>query len=116
MTDSLKTHGILAPKGTRKVLRERCTQLGIPIHQSIDVINERLLHKPKGSLQILFERGWIDPTLIHLYTGVGRKDAADGVVEDIPRDPTGCKYSLNAIIELQADFLEEITLLQFYAQ
>ena len=65
---------------------------------------------------MLFERGWIDPTLIHRYTGEGRKEAADIVSNGIPRDPTGCNYSITAIMKLQTDFLEEITLLQFYAQ
>ena len=45
-----------------------------------------------------------------------RMDSTKAKNLNIPQDSTGCNYSITAIMKLQTDFLEEITLLQFYAQ
>ena len=108
----LKSHGILHPKGSRKVLQEQCTQIGVPLYKRIDIIQEGWVGKSKGSLQILFERGWINPDHMNLYTANGMNGDVDGV----PADPTGCKYSINALMRQQGDFLNEVTLLQYHAE
>ena len=37
-------------------------------------MKEGWIGKQKGALQILFERGWINPVLIYLYTVDSKKD------------------------------------------
>jgi hypothetical protein len=45
--------------------------LNLPVDYTEDVIEEGWLNKPKGSLQILYERGFIDPDNIGQYTDMG---------------------------------------------
>ena len=51
--------------------------------------------KPKGALQILFERGWIDPNKIQCYTlkGTGATD--------------GETFSIFKLMQKQSDFKNE---------
>ena len=114
LIEKLKATGIRDPRGNKKVLQEQCTTLNIPIHTQVPVVHEGWSNKPKGSLQALYERGWIDPQSIHLYTANGKKEG-DGT-NSYPKDPTGCNYSIKALMKLQTDFVQEITLLQFHVQ
>ena len=107
----LKSHGLLDPKGTKKSLQDQCIKLGIELHETVDVVVEGWVGKPKGALQILFVRGRIDPELIGHYSANGKK-SAEGFVH---ADPTGCDFSIKAIMKLQKDFMHEMTLLQFHA-
>ncbi len=59
--------------------------------------------KPKGSLQILFERGWVDITRLSEYTISGKKDDFGNRIEGT---------SLSKILKQQSDFAVEETLLQ----
>ena len=68
MIAELKSQGVSDPKGSRKVLQEQCTQIGVPLYKTIDTIQEGWVGKSKGSLQILFERGWINPEKLSDYT------------------------------------------------
>ena len=69
-------------------------------------------NKPKGMLQILYERGFINPTMtkqevLRYYTIVGRKDASGNYI---------LGTSPRKIIENLPDFKAEITLLQYRAK
>ena len=110
---SLTQAGILNPVGTRRHLQEQCEQLGLAVKKSIPKIAEGWEGKPKGALQILYERGWINPSMISHYTASGKKDS-DLVSNGIPVCPFN--YSIWSIMEMQKDFANEITLLQFHAQ
>ena len=107
----LKQTGITEPRGTKKQLQERCRNLNIPTTASIQVVKEGWINKPKGAIQVLFERGWIDPSTISLYTADGNKN-----YQIAKNDVTECKYSVNALMKLQADFVNEITLLQSHIE
>ena len=72
LIEKLKAHGIPNPKGNKKTIHNLCNQLNIPLSVDVPKIQCGWLHKPKGALQILFERGWISPTHIHMYTTHGR--------------------------------------------
>jgi hypothetical protein len=61
--------------------------------------------KPKGSLHILYKRGWIDPEQWQRYTDRGQIDEMGILME--------CT-SLNLLMQKQSDFATELTLLQFY--
>ena len=82
-----------------------CNRNNLPISQEVDDILEGWVGKAKGAIQILYERGWIDPSNINKYTMSGRKD------EFLHIDLT---YSLIDIISKQPDFLHEQTLLQYH--
>ena len=103
--------GISDPRGSRKVLRDQCCKLDLPVDVEVSVVKEGWHGKPKGSLQILYERGWIDASRLSLYTSKGTKD------KDIANgDVTGCAFSINCLMKLQSDFVNEITQLQFHVQ
>ena len=76
---------------------------GIPTKFTRRVIKEGWKLKPKGSLQILFERGWINPLYMSHYSakGKGSTDTAS--------------YSIDLLMQKQEDFTSEMTLLQYHA-
>ena len=119
LVKTLKSKGIIDPRGTKKLLQEQCTKLDIAIYKSIDSIREGWVGRPKGALQILFERGWINPDHIHIYSGDGKKTHSNVTTElsqdPLPTDPTNCNFSINSLMKLQQDFMQEITLLQYHA-
>lgn len=116
LIQNLKTAGIINPTGTKKFLQEQSICLGLPIKSTNEVVNEGWAGQQKGALQLLFERGWIDPSQIQHYTSDGKKAYSplptDSNTE--PVDPTGCNFSIKALLLLQADFVNELTLLQFH--
>ena len=111
LVSKLKQHGIINPVGGRSKLVEQCLKLGISTKYSEEAISEGWSGKPKGSLQVLFERGWLNPDKIHMYTKNGKKDT-----DNLDGDATGCNFSIKALMKLQSDFMNEITLLQFYGK
>ena len=111
---NLKSIGIPDPKGLKPTLQALCTRNGLPLTCTENVIIEGWVNKPKGAMQILYEHGWLDPHLLHLYTGDGKKKEDPSV--SINTDPTGCRFSIDALMKLQTDFTNKITLLQLHAQ
>jgi hypothetical protein len=72
----------------------------------VDKIVEGWVGKPKGSFQILWERGLINPSKERgYYTVKGKKDALGKIVEG---------SSFRTLIKAQPDFAEEETLLQYH--
>ena len=122
LKETLKTAGILDPKGIITQLWNKCKELNLPLKLQEDKIIEGWVNKPKGSLQVLFEYGWINPDCIKLYiTKYGQKDLngtawnqSDAVHPTVPEDPTGCNYSIAELMKLQTDFMTELTLQQFH--
>ena len=100
--------------GTKKELQEECSSRGISVIKITDKILEGWMGKQKGTIQILFKRGRLDPQNIHHYTEKGTKEKFQ-----VPRtltDPTGCDFSIWKILALQSNFINELTLLQFHGQ
>jgi hypothetical protein len=62
LSEMLTEMGISNPVGSAKQLQAQCRSLNLPITKREKIIQEGWLNEPKGSLQILYERGWIDPT------------------------------------------------------
>ena len=77
----------------------------LPINFSTEIIEEGWLGKLKGSFQILFERGWIDPSKLSKHTEKGHQDEMGILMEDM---------SIKVLMEKQQDFMSEVTLLQFH--
>lgn len=84
------------------VLQKLATKHGIPITYQFQKKRQGWLGKPKGMLQILFERGFIDPTIAKPkshYAKYGRKQRASGdIIEGT---------SLMEMMEMQEDFARE---------
>jgi hypothetical protein len=79
-----------------------CNQNNIPIEEELDEVVEGWEGKPKGMLQILWERGFVDPSKKkENYTLQGKKDAFGKV------DP---ETSLKHLMSLLTDFIEESNL------
>ena len=95
-------------KGKRDDLVKLCQNNNLPIKRTVVKVDEGWYGKPKGSLQILYERGWIDPKKSHTYyTKAGKKDLYGFVDEST---------SIDKLMEKQPDFLEQETLLQYYCR
>ena len=113
--------GVAEPTGTKEKLKEQCANLGLPTSCQERIIQEGWAGKQKGSLQVLYERGWVNPDLIRFYTLDGREEkegdtvVVDGKILDV-KDPTGCSFSIKKLLKLQSDFVNELTLLQFHAK
>ena len=94
-------------RGTLKEIQQLATDNAILLEYERRKMQEGWMHKPKGSLQILWERGFIDPeTSVRDYAVNGKKvNKTDKSI--IPGS------SLKELIESLPDFNEELTLLQF---
>ena len=103
----LRAKGVSA-KGGKDDLQVLCKNKDIPIEEEIDEIIEGWEGKPKGMLQILWERGFIDPAKKKEdYTIDGKKDAFGNVDPDT---------SLKRLMSLLTDFIQEETLLQYHGR
>ena len=106
LIDRLKNSGITKITGTKKELQELCQSNNIPITSNEDIILEGWVNKPKGAIQILFERGWLDPNLLHHYTKDGKNDMSqdqDSSTHHHLSNPTGCNFSVRELMKLQND-------------
>lgn len=104
----LKAKGVRNPKGGMKKLQKMCKANDIAITREVPNIDEGWLDKPKGALQVLFERGWIDPnTEPKEYTMKGKVDEFGNYDTD---------KSLMNMISQQPDFMHEKTMLQHYCE
>jgi hypothetical protein len=103
--DALLSMGVLdLPKYlntvSRKDLVARATAKQIPIEKV--PFEEGWFGKPKGLLQILWERGWVDDTRVRLHLLEARDNSGE-IIEE---------YSLRAMMESCLDFAKEETRLQ----
>jgi hypothetical protein len=98
----LKEMGIVNPIRNVKQLQAQCKGLDFLTTSTEDKIVEVWVDKPKGSLQILYKRGWIDPDNWKQYTNKGKVSEMGILMKDT---------SLHLILQQQLDFLHELTLL-----
>ena len=83
-----------------------CRSNNIPRTTTVPDIEEGLVNKPKGALQLLYERGWIDPHINPKeYTMKGKMDEFGN---------RNMKMSLKSMILCQPDFMNQQTMLQYY--
>jgi hypothetical protein len=98
----------VSAKGGKDNLPVLCKNKDIPIEEEINKIIKGWEGKPKGMLQILWERGFIDPAKKKEdYTIHGKKDAFGNVNPDT---------SLKRLMSLLTDFIQEETLLQYHGR
>ena len=54
----------VSAKGNRKALvAQLCEVNGLPVVERVEIVHEGWVGKPKGMLQILWERGFIDTSI-----------------------------------------------------
>ena len=63
--------------GDKNQVHERCKRLGITTYVEVPKISPGWMHKPKGTLPILYEHSWINPDFIHLYIAEGIDSTSD---------------------------------------
>ena len=104
-----KTNGLTKPKGNLKEIQQVAVQLNIPLDYTRSKVIEGWQSKPKGMLQILWERGFINPNNFEInnYTVNGKKDEKGDIVES---------SNLKALIANLPVFKSEITMLQYRAE
>jgi hypothetical protein len=111
MEKDLREKGVRA-KGNKVAIVELCKQNNIPYIITTETINEGWNAKPKGMLQILWERGFIDPAIEpakadSFYTNDGKKDAFGNLIPG-----TSLRKMMSSLI----DFINEETLLQYHGK
>jgi hypothetical protein len=106
LMDMMKEMGVKHPSGNLKQLQEKTKALSLSVTYLKDVIREGWIGKPKGALQILYERGWIDPMNIKKYTNKGSVNKF-GILDETT--------SITLWLAKQPNFIGELTLLQYYA-
>ena len=101
----LKDEKQIEAKGNLKKIQQLARNNNIPLQHDVPVILEGWVGKPKGMLQILYERGFLDPTKINSYTLQGKKDEYGHTVKG-----TSHKEMMSSLV----DFSEEETLLLYH--
>jgi len=107
LTVDLEAKGVDLQPGktyTRKKLQEFASEKEIELKVTRPLIKEGWEGKPKGMLQILWERGWIDDKQLSKYSVPGSKDLLTGKVDE--------STSLRVLISSCSDFKNEDTALQ----
>jgi len=111
MEKDLRAKGVSA-KGNKVKIVELCKQNNVPHTETTETINEGWMGKPKGMLQVLWERGFIDPAIElskveAFYTNDGKKDAFGNLIPG-----TSLRKMMSSLI----DFINEETLLQYHGK
>jgi hypothetical protein len=105
LIEKLSEVGYVA-SGWKKPLQQAAQARGIPIFEETEAVIEGWLGKPKGLLQVAWERGFIDPTISNpknYYTIIVWKNALGILMPET---------SLKQILANCSDFEEEETMLQ----
>ena len=98
----LKERGVSA-KGKKAAIQIIAQEHGLPIRETTQKVIEGWEGKPKGLLQVLWERGIVDASKLSEYTINGRQNGY-GVIDKT--------YALKSLMANCLDFEEEETLLQ----
>jgi len=103
----------LPPTGKKKELQARCDANNIPTFEmQPKVVTKGWVGKPKGMLQILWERGFIDPSIS--IEDIWDEHPAGGKKNNLREIIPGT--ALKDILSALPDFQEEQTLLQHHAE
>ena len=103
----LKDKKNIVVQGNLKKIQELATYNNIPLQHEVPIIKEGWVNKPKGMLQVLYERGFLDPKKINSYTIEGKQDEYGHTVPG-----TSLKEMMTSLL----DFAEEETLLQYHGR
>lgn len=90
---------------TKKELQEFATKNSVDLYEDKELINQGWEGRPKGLMQVLWERGLIDTSSLEQYTLEGRKNPITGQVN--------LQSSLRHILANCNDFKDEETALEY---
>ena len=108
MKEKLVQISLVNARGNLKDLQILCKTNNLPISCEVPIIDEGWEGKSKGMLQVLWERGFIDPEKTDQdYTVNGEKDGFGNGIEGT---------SLRKMVESLLDCVQEETLLQYLGQ
>ena len=109
LVQHLKNIGVThPPKQDRAKLQKMCKDRNLPTTKTINNVKEGWAGKAKGAFQILYERGFINPSCQYSdYTWEGKKDEWGGIKK--------CT-SIKHLVENLPDFQEQETLLQYHGR
>ena len=93
----------VSAKGKKAAIQKIAQDHGLPLHETKTKVIEGWEGKPKGLLQILWERGIVDESRLSEYTMNGRQNGY-GIVDKT--------FALKSLMANCLDFEEEETLLQ----
>ena len=99
----LISRSINCGKKNLQELQNICNGFGIPTSEEIAVVKQGWEGKPKGLLQILWERGLVDANKLDTYTMKGKTDELGNIINNT---------SLIYLMANCTDFANEETLLQ----
>lgn len=85
-------------------LRNLASDYGISLTYETDILQSGWVGKAKGMLQVLYERGWIDESKLHLYSEKGRTNQLD---EDGKVREEFKPFVLRTLLSNCRDFKEE---------
>jgi hypothetical protein len=103
-----RERGIVSPKGNKQQIQDMARRAGLPLTYEKREVIQGWEGKPKGMEQILWERGWIDPSLPRkVYTVYGTRDSMGNVRKDT---------SLQFLMSNLKDFETQETMLCLKAQ
>jgi hypothetical protein len=104
----LRGLGVSTKGKNKRELVELCTHHQIAVSKNVEKIKEGWVGKPKGLLQVLWERGLIDTGInVKDYTLTGKKDAL-GTVDN--------STNLRHLMGMCSDFLNEEGMMQHIAK
>jgi hypothetical protein len=99
---------------TKKDLDEIAVSRGVPLQREIDLLDEGWEGKPKGALQVLFERGLIDSTKpLSTYSLAGKASWKDDNGDLLPQYAPFC---LRHLLAECPDFKKEKSALQYLVE
>ena len=108
LVDKLKDVGIKNPKGKKSKLLKLCKMNNTNTVHTVVETTQGWVNKQKGAFQVLYERGWINPSIpFNHYTIDGKLDSFGNQSESL---------SIRKLIAKQPDFQQQETLLQSYCK
>ena len=90
---------------TTKQVSALAVTKSITLTKNEKVIEPGWMGEPKGMLQVLFERGYIDTNRLKMYSEKGLKDHHDSTTGKLMKDYE--QFSLRKLMEQQVDFINE---------
>jgi len=105
LKDELKKKGYhVRGHCTKEKLEDLAKEYNVELTSEVELVEEGWVNRPKGLLQVLWERGWIDETKLSEYTLKGKANQMDGDQNILPEYR---RFVLRHLMSQCADFKEE---------
>ena len=85
---------IIIAQGNLKKIQEIARNSDVPIEHDKPIIEEGWVGKPKGMMQLLYKRGFLDSTKLDSYTLNGKKDKYGHTIPN-----TSLKEMMNSLVD-----------------